>query len=59
MGNAQDLKTDLTVKEVLEKNYHVSMIHRVYGIITRKLFEVTVFASNYVVKETIEIDRPE
>lgn len=56
--NAQDLKTDLTGKEVLEKTIKYHDPQGVWDNYKGKLFEVTVFASNYVVKETIEIDRP-
>lgn len=56
--NAQDLKADLTGKEVLEKTINYHDPQGVWDNYKGKLFEVTVFASNYVVKETIEVDRP-
>jgi len=56
--NAQDFKTDLKGKEILEKTIKYHDPQGVWDNYKGKLFEVTVFTSNYVVKETIEIDRP-
>lgn len=56
--NAQDLKTNLTGKEVLERTIKYHDPNGLWDNFKGKLFEVTVFANNYVVKETIEIDKP-
>lgn len=56
--NAQDLKTSLTGKEILERTIKYHDPNGLWDKYKGKLFEVTVFANNYVVKETIEIDRP-
>ncbi len=56
--NAQEPKTDLTGKEILEKTIKYHDPNGLWDNYKGKLLEVTVFASNYVVKETIEIDKP-
>jgi hypothetical protein len=55
---AQDLKTNLTGKEILERTIKYHDPNGLWDNYKGKLFEVTVFASNYVVKENIEIDKP-
>lgn len=56
--NAQDFKTNHTGKEILERTIKYHDPDGLWDNYKGKLFEVTVIANNYVVKETIEIDRP-
>jgi hypothetical protein len=56
--NAQDSKTNLNGKEILERTIRYHDANGLWDNYKGKLFEVTVFPNNYVVKETIEIDRP-
>lgn len=57
-AQAQSAKINLSGKEVLEKTITYHDPNGLWDNYNGKLLEVTVFANNYVVKETIEIDRP-
>ena len=59
-GNARDqsIKPNLIGKEILDKTIKYHDPNGLWDTYKGKLFEVTVFANNYVVKETIEIDKP-
>jgi len=55
-GQDQATKHNLTCKEILEKTIKYHDPNGLWKTYKGKLYEVTVFANNYVVKETIEID---
>lgn len=51
-------KSTFTAMDVLEKTIKYHDPNGLWNTYKGKLFEVTVFANNYVVKENIEIDKP-